>query len=414
MTSPADAISSAVRAVTKDWAKQRKAEERSSRASFNRRFALVRSSRVTVREAAFDVMEEAYLAASDNGALPVKPRQIMYAARPKILDMTGELELSGSYFSQSILIDYMEEYDCDDWDIVWDARGRFIEPHTGAGTPLGTLEVRQYLGERPSFEPATESRVSLFPTNGPENRFGNILFIEKEGFHPLLQAARLQERFDIAVMSTKGMSVTAARKLLDELTPFVENIFVLHDFDRSGFSICGTLGTHSRRYWFFNKPPIKDIGLRLADVEELDLQSEPVPPTVSWTEWEQRLDTLRRHGATAEEISFLRNRRVEINAMTSRQIIDFIEQKFAEFGVRKLVPDDKTLDQQARRVIKDRLTKEILDTFTDDIQRDTEAAELPEDFRQQVERVLEEHPELPWDAAVTLILNPPNEAQDVE
>jgi hypothetical protein len=413
MTSPADAINNAVRGVTKDWAKQRKAEERNRNAAFNRRHRLVRSARFTIRDAAFHVMEESYLAAADGGPrgmLPVKPRQIMYAARPKILQMTGEVEFKDSYFTQGLLIDYMEEYDCDDWDITWDARGHFIEPHTTIETALGTLEVRQYLGERPSFEPRRRDSLLLFPTAGAKDRFRNILFIEKEGFHPLIQAARLQERFDVAVMSTKGMSVTAARKLLDELTPLVDNIFVLHDFDRSGFSICGTLGTDSRRYWFSNKPPIRDIGLRLTDVVAMNLQSEPVP-AVGGVEWAQRADTLRRHGATPEEISFLRNRRVEINAMTSRQIIDFIEKKFAEYGVKKLIPDDGTLDQHARRVIKDRLIKEILDDAAEDIRQDTAAAELPTDFRQQVERVLGEHPELPWDAAVALILGPPGEPE---
>jgi hypothetical protein len=32
--------------------------------------------------------------------------------------------------------------------------------------------------------------------------------------------------------------------------------------------------------------------------------------------------TLKRHGATEEEIAFLRNDRVELNAVTSRQLID--------------------------------------------------------------------------------------------
>jgi hypothetical protein len=36
MTSPADAIRNSVRSVTKDWAKQRKAEERNRNAAFNR------------------------------------------------------------------------------------------------------------------------------------------------------------------------------------------------------------------------------------------------------------------------------------------------------------------------------------------------------------------------------------------
>ena len=68
-------------------------------------------------------------------------------------------------------------------------------------------------------DPDEIPRIELsrrFPTSGPRNRFGAILFIEKEGFKPLLDAARIAERFDIAIMSTKGMSVTAARQLIEE------------------------------------------------------------------------------------------------------------------------------------------------------------------------------------------------------
>ena len=41
-----------------------------------------------------------------------------------------------------------------------------------------------------------------------------MLFIEKEGFDPILESAGIAKKFDIAIMSTKGMSVTAARLLL--------------------------------------------------------------------------------------------------------------------------------------------------------------------------------------------------------
>src|SRR5262249_30535155 len=44
---------------------------------------------MTVKEAAWKVMEDAYLKASDNGTLPAKARQIMYAARGQILELTG-------------------------------------------------------------------------------------------------------------------------------------------------------------------------------------------------------------------------------------------------------------------------------------------------------------------------------------
>jgi DNA topoisomerase VI subunit B len=307
--SPTDAIVNAVSYVTKVWEKLIRAEIRDRRAELNREQRLVKSERVTIRDATFEVMEEAYLKASDNGTLPVKPRQIMYAARPMILEMTGKDVLRGNYFSQGLLIDYMEEYDCDDWDIIWDARGHFVEPHTETTIPLGTLEVREYLGLRRIVTPAgIDFNIDLpFPTSGAKHRFGNILFIEKEGFHQLLKAARLQERFDVALASTKGMSVTAARQLLDDLSPHVDRIFVLHDLDISGFSICGTLCSDSRRYVYEHDVSDKfiDIGLRLADAR--DLQSEPVPGPKTEREWQKRAATLRRHGATPEEIEFLLN-----------------------------------------------------------------------------------------------------------
>jgi hypothetical protein len=406
MTSPAAAITGAVRSVTKDWARQRKAEERNRNAVSYRRMRLVRSDRTTLREAAFDVMEEAYSYASDDGKLPVKPRQIMYAARPKILRRTGQPSLSGQYFSQTLLIDYMEVYDCSTWDIIWDARGHFAEPHTGCEIPLGTLEVRQYLGERPSFDPPKRPELSFtpFPTAGPENRYTKVLFIEKEGFHPILRAAHLQERFDIALMSTKGMSVTASRMLIDRLASQGVTVFALHDFDRSGFSIFGTLGTDSRRYTFEREVRIIDLGLRLTDVREMDLQSEPAPGENPF-QWRKRAATLRRHGATPDEIDFLRTSRVELNAMTSRQLVNFIEAKLAAHEVAKLVPDAATLERQARRVIEHRLREQALTKLSARIAKQAAAAALPENLAERIAGVFEQYPEIPWDEAVALVIN---------
>jgi hypothetical protein len=76
MTSPADAITNAVRSVTKAWRKQRIAEERDRNAVFHRQTRLMRSHRIGIREVAFDVMEEAYSIASGPERLPVKPGRL--------------------------------------------------------------------------------------------------------------------------------------------------------------------------------------------------------------------------------------------------------------------------------------------------------------------------------------------------
>ena len=52
-------------------------------------------------------------------------------------------------------------------------------------------------------------------TYGPDGSFGAVLYVEKEGFMPLFERVKLAKRYDIAIMSSKGMSVTAARELVD-------------------------------------------------------------------------------------------------------------------------------------------------------------------------------------------------------
>ena len=187
----------------------------------------------------------------------------------------------------------------------------------------------------------------LARTTGPENRYSTVLFVEKEEFNALLAQAWIAERFDIAFISTKGMSTTAARLLLDRLAPRIDKVLVAHEFDVSGFSIFGTLGSDGRRYRFHNEVHIVDLGLRLYDVEALRLDSEPVETSGDWS---TRAATLLAHGASMKKISFLRHRRVELNAMPADVFVRFLERKLAEHGIGKVAPDIDVLEQHARHI----------------------------------------------------------------
>jgi DNA topoisomerase VI subunit A len=208
----------------------------------------------------------------------------------------------------------------------------------------GTLNVRSYLAECHNHyvidADVSEVRVK---TKGPNGNFGAVLFIEKEGFAPLFERVSLAERYDMAIMSTKGMSVTAARQLVDVMcSRYNIPVFVVHDFDVSGFSIFGTLGGNTDRYTFKNAVKVVDLGLRIADVDELNLESESV--SLGNTDRLKIRRRLRRNGATEAEIEFLLiERRIELNAMTSPQLVAFVEQKLREQGVKKIVPDHDRL-----------------------------------------------------------------------
>lgn len=239
-----------VNGITAKWTKQKKAEIRDRQAFWRRVDAMRKRDRpMNIKEASYAVMEASYMAASANDTLPANPRQIYYAARGPVLEMTGKQTLDSQYFSQTLLVDYVEEHGVD-WDIVWDDRGHFREPHTGLEIGLGTLAVRNYIKSLrgPQINRAAIAAASV-STLGPAGRYGAALFVEKEGFTPILEAARISERFDIAPLSTKGMSVTAARMLIDELCGRLGlRLFVLHDFDITGFSILKTLTESGRRY----------------------------------------------------------------------------------------------------------------------------------------------------------------------
>jgi hypothetical protein len=334
------------------------------------------------------------------GTLPAHARQIMYAARGEIQRLTGRT-LDDQYFTQQLLPDFMVEHpeETADWDVVFDARGHFHEPHTGRIVPLGTIEVRRHL-RAVSEHTLPELQVDLsepeiFPTCGPDHRYGAILFVEKEGFLPLFKAVRLAERYDLAIMSTKGLSVTASRLLVDQLCAAHEvPLFVLHDFDKSGFSILGTLRRDTRRYAFRNRIEVIDLGLRLEDVEDSGLEAEDVIHV------SDPGPNLRENGATAEEIAFLQTRRVELNAFASADFVAWIERKLEQQGVAKIVPDRHALTLAYRRSVASRYIASRLRSTIYKAQRHAAEAPVPDDLATLVAAGLRDDRAQSWDQVV--------------
>jgi hypothetical protein len=90
----------AVLKVTGAWARVRKAEERDASAEERRLQRLARSHQETIKDVAYEVMEHAYLHASNGGELSVTATQIMYAARPTVQERTGK-QLESSIFQSN-------------------------------------------------------------------------------------------------------------------------------------------------------------------------------------------------------------------------------------------------------------------------------------------------------------------------
>ena len=204
----------------------------------------------------------------------------------------------------------------------------------------------------------------------------------------------------MAYASSKGLSPTAARKLIEGLSRKVK-VLVAHDFDKAGFSILGTLQRNTRRYTFDHVPEIIDLGLRLADIKLWNLQAE----AAEYYRGSNPARNLEENGATPEEIDFLRKRRVELNALTSRQFIAWLEEKFKEHNVMKVIPDTVTLEGAYRKMMASKLYRQLFDQHRGAIEQQVGRIQAPKNLARELRELLHKRPELPWDLALRELLS---------
>jgi hypothetical protein len=165
--------------------------------------------------------------------------------------------------------------------------------------------------------------------------------------------------------------------------------------------------SHSNeKYQFKNKPKVIDLGLRLSDVKAMGLQSEPQiheqqkDPAEKFYDWDDC-------DVTEEECDFLRGektdagwegQRVELNAMTSAQVIKWLERKLDEAGVEKVVPDKATLATAWNRAIAIAKAREMIRQI-----EEGEVATPPKNLGKLVRAILHDDRELSWDQAIVRI-----------
>jgi hypothetical protein len=117
-------------------------------------------------------------------------------------------------------------------------------------------------------------------------------------------------------------------------------------------------------------------------------------------------ERLRECGATDDEIDFLRERRVELNALTTAQLVEMVEGALDDYGVKKVIPEADALK-------KAWLAASVRRKIQEDVKEIVEAAEewgdeqdAPDDLEDQVREILEQTPTMSWDAAILETINP--------
>ncbi|OPZ33079.1 MAG: DNA topoisomerase VI subunit A [Synergistetes bacterium ADurb.BinA166] len=319
----------------------------------------------TVREAVLAVIPEASEKASEGGTVEFPQRNLFYVVRDLLQrydvewGRTKEGRLEYPNFT-SILREYEETRGGVPF-MYQDPRGTFIEPHTGEAFPVGTREVDGY--ECPSWT------------------FNAVLYVEKEGFNPKLQQVKLAERYDLAILSGKGFSTRAGKRLLAKLAAEGCKLAVVHDCDLAGYEIARTLQAEARGCKALE---VVDLGLTWEDAQGQGLQSEEY--TLAKRPPEAFVQRARQGDVSEEAFRWLTGRdlghesfwsarkvtaqRFELNAFSLSDFVTWLEAKLQEHGfAEKVVPPADVVAEKARGVLRreaERLVENALRSVVDE------------------------------------------------
>ena len=288
--------------------------------------------KVSQKDIVFENMEAVVAEVGGNGEDDFGPRQILYRVRKLVQEQIGET-LSTANFNK-----IMTQYENENGEIdgmYREPRGSLSHPHSGNVIPLGTRTVENY--ERPPWE------------------FNNILFIEKEGFSDAARRRGWDKRHDCLIMSSKGFGTRAAKDLVDKIAAHDEPVTVVlgHDADAAGTLIYQTFieataarGARKIRVINLGLEPWEAIAMGL-DPEEFeaskkddgDERRRPVADYVR--EHDEEYPNEFPDGGSWED--WLQTNRVELNAFTTPELMEWLDCKLAAHGAVKLIPPSKVI-----------------------------------------------------------------------
>lgn len=366
----ADAFAAIAAAATKDLRAEKKRAEKDRRAEVNRQTQRRRPGpKVSLKDAVAAVMAAAIEEASSNAdhvpfTMPFGTRNLLYSVRPRIQRLT-DAELKMGYFGQTLVVDYEREHGPIPGHYR-DPRGELREPHTGKVVRLGTREVGAY--------------------ELPDHVYDKILYVEKEGLNPIFAAARIAERYDLAIASGKGQPVEAVRDLFERAEAGEYRLFVVHDADPWGYSIARTISEETARMPGYQVDVI-DLGLTVGQAVELGLPTERFTRKVELPEWmPERLDEQETEWFTGRLLTPPGEKkqwectRVELNALGAAGTISLIEAGLEANGATtKVIPPDDVIHIEAQQRHETMLREQLDDVINEVFDLDTIVATLVEE-----------------------------------
>jgi hypothetical protein len=346
---------------------------------------------MTMKEAVFLVMQAAWEHATGSGSYRISKRGLFYAVRERVQEHTPET-LEIKYFTSTLLPTYEREHG-ELPGVYAESRGVFHEPHADTETIVSDSAVASY--------------------RFPDYVFNKILYIEKRTVWPILESSRLAERYDMAILTGEGYATEAMHALFRSASKDKQyQLFVLHDADPDGYNIARLLQEESANMRGKGYAvEVMDLGLFFEDALALGITPETFlrkkslqQGLVLSEEARQAFEGTPVKGKTKEWTG----RRVELNALSAPQLVDYIERRLAACGASgKVIPPDPVLTGRLRSGCVQRIATMVqrevesllsLGTITENVQRAFHHLLPATADRATVEAALAKYPTQEWGA----------------
>jgi hypothetical protein len=205
-------------------------------------------------------------------------------------------------------------------------------------------------------------------------------------------------------VSSKGFSTRAARDLIDKLAEHDEpvTIFCAHDADAAGPMIYQTLQEATKARGA-RKITIVNLGLEPWEAIAMGLEVEEVEPGEKRkpvADYVRKRKDRAPDGTTWEE--WLQTHRVELNAMTTPQFIEWLDGKMAAY--HKLVPPPEVLESELHERIENKVREAITERVLREANVDGQVADAlaeiekpdADTLAEGIKKLFEDAPESEW------------------
>lgn len=325
---------------------------RKSLAKEKKKYELANVKNPSQKSLAEKYMTDAFLLASTNGKYAITARQMYYKLRELAGRECNTWESKSTYssFTQRWLTAWLDDHEQYEDKINFSERGNFYVDSNQRG--LGSANVRMFLnemnGKKNKFLVYGGIQDNLYIDDTQFDvrfRYDKALYIEKTGFDTVFKAERLDEKYNLLIVSGQGYASREARRLLYHLQQQGLKLYCMHDLDADGVEIFSSMCKANDKFKF--DLDMVDLGVSPEDVAKYGIVPEVVDKvdaiTLSQMDYEHRM--FFDKGSKSQ--------RVELNAFSTEQLLELISNKLYGLGTLPTVNLSQSLqlDEQALREV---------------------------------------------------------------